>query len=410
MPGQLIGDMTIKDLSPRDTNIGHRLIKNMRICGSGIYKYDSSEAALLGLSPVPEKYKSLDVINVYRPPEVLKANKDLFARIPIITGHHVLVDETNAKQLSVGMVGDAVNCEVSKEDGETYLYTTGTIIAGDGIKAYEDYGQLSVGYVPTMKWKEGIHNGEAYQAELTGFECVNHLLICKVARGGPQCMVMDSLDGNTPLERFILKHGGADMGIFNKIFGSKKVAGDEAIVSTLLQSIAVGADPATQVAKIKAIVGDSDPTFNGYLDELAKAKEEKPETVGKAVNIVDEYFKEHLAGDSEPEKKVCPNCGKNPCECKPAGDSPTPCDDSAKKEETEPGEKKEEAKPAAGDAIDYEKLASMVADKLKPAVPVNPPVNGDEAAEALQNQSPAIAGDSKGNSRSSDDLMKEIWG
>lgn len=404
MNNRIIGDMAVKDLSPKDTNVGHRIIKNMRICGSGIYKYASSEAEVLGLTPVPEKYKNLDVINVYRPPEVLKRNKDLFARIPIITGHHVLVDETNAKQLTVGMVGDTV-LDGIESDCETYLYTTGTIVAGDGIQAYEDYGQLSVGYIPTMKWEEGVHRGEAYQAVLTGFECINHLLICKVARGGPQCMVMDSM---SPLERFIINNsnnGGTEMGIFTKIFGSKKVAGDSSVVSALLQSIAVGADPATQVAKVKAIVGDSDPVFNGYLDELSAAKEEKPEILAKAVNIVDAYYRDHLAGDEKPEPKpktedeepkskvedekpeskskveevveheACPYCGKDPCECK---------------------------KEVGGDAIDYDKIINGVVEKLKPQVQVPETKVTDEA--------PAIAGDSQTQSISSDEIMKSIWG
>ena len=125
----ILGDMAIKDLAPKTTNIGGRLVKNMRICGSGIYTYGRQEASLLGLSPIPEQYKDLQFINVFRPAEVLVANKDKFARVPIITGHHVKVDRDNAKQLVVGMVGDSVESEVDTEDGETYLYTTGIIVA-----------------------------------------------------------------------------------------------------------------------------------------------------------------------------------------------------------------------------------------------------------------------------------------
>ena len=200
---KIIGDMAIKDLTPKSTNIGDRIVKNMRICGSGIYTYARSEAKLLHLDPVPPEYANLEFINVYRPPEVLEKYKSYFARVPIITGHHVKVDRDNAHDLVVGMVGDTVDSEVDKDDGETYLYTTGTIVAGDGVDAYERYGQLSVGYDPIMKWQKGVHNGVEYQAVLEGFNDVNHLLICKVARGGPQCMVMDSLDELSPLERFI---------------------------------------------------------------------------------------------------------------------------------------------------------------------------------------------------------------
>lgn len=408
---KLIGDMAIKDLTPKTTNIGERIVKNMRICGSGIYTYARQEASLLGLSPIPEQYKDLQFINVFRPAEVLVANKDKFARVPIITGHHVKVDRSNAKQLVVGMVGDSVESEVDSEDGETYLYTTGTIVAGDGIEAYEEYGQLSVGYVPRMKWQSGIHKGTEYQAVLEGFDDVNHLLICKVARGGPQCMVMDSLDDNpefSPLEKFVNTHfnGGTGMGIFNKIFGSvnKQVAGDSGIVPVLLESIACGADPATQVQKVRDIVGDSDPEFSGYLDELSQAKNEKPEVIAKAVGIVNNYYKGHFCGDEKEvtvEKKDKDGKETKNVEVKKDGKETKDI-----KVEKEDGEKKVEVKEV-GDAchgdsgIDYEKLASMVAEKLQPKVA------GDENLE--QEHAMEMAGDSSLGTDSSA-FLAEIFG
>ena len=414
------GDMAIKDLSPKSTNIGNRIVKNMRICGSGIYTYARREASLLHLTPVPEKFKNLELINVYRPAEVLTKYKDYFARVPIITGHHVRVDRDNAKDLTVGMVGDTVESEVDKDDGETYLYTTGTIVAGDGVEAYEQYGQLSVGYDPIIEWEEGVHNGVPYQAVLKGFNDVNHLLICKVARGGPQCMVMDSLDELSPLERFIHQNqnGGEDMGIFKKIFGSAKkpaVMGDEAVVSTLLQSIAVGADPKTQVGKIRAIVGDSDATFNEYLGELEMAGDEKPEVVAKAVEIVDTYYKEHVAGD-----EACPNCGKAPCECGKAGDEKKPeekpAEDKPAGDEQKPAEEKKDEEPAksAGDSIDYDLLADKIVAKQKAAAEAEAAAKaakdntaGDEKPAEL---SMPLGGDEKRESHGSDDFMKDIWG
>lgn len=142
---KLVGDMAIKNLTPPGTNIGHRIIKNMRICGSGIYTYHKSELPLFGLDMSKAPADLPVMVNMYRPPEVLVGHKDMFARIPIITGRHIAVTPDNAKQLTVGMVGDTVQSEVDPKDGETYLYTTGTIVAGDGIDMYEHYGQLSVG-------------------------------------------------------------------------------------------------------------------------------------------------------------------------------------------------------------------------------------------------------------------------
>ena len=417
------GDMAIKDLTPKSTNIGERIVKNMRICGSGIYTYARAEAHLLHLDPVPQKYSNLEYINVFRPPEVLNKYKDYFARVPIITGHHVKVDRNNAKDLVVGMVGDSVESEVDKDDGETYLYTTGTIVAGDGVDAYEQYGQLSVGYDPIMEWEEGVHNGVPYQAVLKGFNDVNHLLICKVARGGPQCMVMDSLDELTPLERFIYQNrkGGEDMSIFTKIFGSTqpKVAGDEGriLVPVYLESIKAGADPKTQVEKIHAIVGDSNAEFSGFLDELAMAGDEKPEVIAKAVDIVNNYYKEHLAGD---ESKVCPKCGKKPCACDKAGDEgKLPAGEEKKPEEKSAGEEKkpegksagDEEKPeekSAGDSIDYDILADKLAARMVAMQSKNPAKTaGDETYDELQMP---LNGDSASDAHTSDDFIKDIWG
>lgn len=415
------GDMSIKDLTPKSTNIGERIVKNMRICGSGIYTYARREAHLLHLDPVPEKFKNLELINVYRPPEVLEKYKSYFARVPIITGHHVRVDRDNAKQLTVGMVGDTIESEVDQDDGETYLYTTGTIVAGDGIDAYEQFGQLSVGYDPIMEWEEGVHNGIQYQAVLKGFNDVNHLLICKVARGGPKCMVMDSLDDLSPLERFITQNqnGGEKMGIFNKIFASKKaIAGDSQVVPVLIQSIAVGADPKTQVQKIRAIVGDSDTTFNEYLGELEMAGDEKPEVVAKACEIVEDYYKEHMAGD---ESKACPKCGKNPCACDKAGDEKKP-EDKAVSDEKKPekgddkaaGDEKKPEEPAksAGDTIDYDLLADKLAERMEAKAKSTTDASaGDEKQDETELEMP-LSGDSASNSQSlsSDDYMKDIWG
>ena len=419
----LSGDMAIKDLTPKSTNIGDRIVKNMRICGSGIYTYARREAELLHLAPVPKEYDNLEYINVYRPPEVLNKYKDYFARVPIITGHHVKVDRNNAHDLVVGMVGDTVESEVDKDDGETYLYTTGTIVAGDGVDAYEQYGQLSVGYDPVMKWKKGVHNGVEYQAELVGFNDVNHLLICKVARGGPQCMVMDSLDELSPLERFIYQkqNGGERMSVFSKIFGSasKKIVGDEGriLVPVYLDSIAVGANPKTQVEKIRAIVGDSVPEFNGFLDELAMAGDEKPEVIAKAVAIVKDYYNEHMAGDEkdvttkkEGDKKASDNKSAGEGD-KKAGDNKSAGEDDKKDGDNKPaGDEGGCAKgmKLSGDEIEAiaQKTAAIIQASQSKA---EPKTAGDESA--LPDNSTLMAGDSGSkNAKSSDDITKEIWG
>ena len=414
----LNGDMAIKDLTPKSTNIGDRIVKNMRICGSGIYTYARREAELLHLAPVPKEYDNLEYINVYRPPEVLNKYKDYFARVPIITGHHVKVDRNNAHDLVVGMVGDTVESEVDKDDGETYLYTTGTIVAGDGVDAYEQYGQLSVGYDPVMKWKKGVHNGVEYQAELVGFNDVNHLLICKVARGGPQCMVMDSLDELSPLERFIYQkqNGGERMSVFSKIFGSasKKIVGDEGriLVPVYLDSIAVGANPKTQVEKIRAIVGDSVPEFNGFLDELAMAGDEKPEVIAKAVAIVKDYYNEHMAGD-EKDVTTKKEGDKKEGDNKSAGEGDKKDGDNKSSGEGDnksagDGDGGAKGMKLSGDEIEAiaQKTAAIIQASQSKA---DSKTAGDEST--LPDNFTLMAGDSGSkNAKSSDDITKEIWG
>lgn len=388
------GDMPIRDLSPKDNNRGGRIIKNMRICGSGIYRYHISEAPLMGLV-VDASHGDTEWIDVYRPAEVLEKHKDLYARVPIITGHHVVVNTANAKQLAVGMVGDTVLTEKG-DDGETYLYTTGTIIAGDGITAYEKYGELSVGYDPIIEWRNGEHNGKKYNAIMTGLAGVNHLLICQTARGGHQCMIMDSKPAVSGLEKIIT--GGNTMGIFSKIFGSpaKRMNGDARVVSTLLQSIKAGADAKTQAAAVKEMMGDTvDETLKGYLDDLMGDEVSKADkdTLGKAIDVVDKYC-QTLMGDADDMEP--PATGDK----KP---DPEPKKEDDKKEEPVPGDKKDATpaevnkKEACGDSIDYEKLASLVAEKMK--------MTGDAVT------APIMSGDrAPSDASGSDKLMTEIFG
>lgn len=416
----MFGDMAIKDLSPKDANSSGRIIKNLRICGSGLYEYHVSEAPLMGLT-VPSDYAG-DTFKIYRSAEVLEQNKDLYTRVPIITGHHVRVNTSNAKQLAVGMVGDTVNTEVG-EDGELYLYTTGTIITGDGIEAYEKYGELSVGYDPIVEWQPGFYKNQPYQAVLKGFNEINHLLICKQARGGHQCMIMDSVD-NSPLEHqnkttiFNNINGGRPMEIFKKIFGKPtpktSINGDAKVASALLQSIKVGADCKTQVLAVQKMVGDSaDETLKGYFedltgDEVARATKED---IAKAVDVVDAYVQKLFGDEAKAEEPKAKETGDtetcNGAECHKEEKKAEVGDAESKAEEPKAEEK------SNGDSIDYDKLASMVAAKLKPEASKSEEpkaLSGDEVMETSR-MTALLAGDSTDKVEvSSDTLMKSIWG
>lgn len=409
------GDMAIKDLSPKDANSGGRIIKNMRICGSGLYEYHVSEAPLMGLV-IPEDYHE-DTFKIFRSPEVLEASKDLYARVPIITGHHVRVNTENAKQLAVGMVGDTVKSEIDPKDGELYLYTTGTIITGDGIEAYEKYGELSVGYDPIVEWMPGDYKGQHYEAVLKGFNEINHLLICQTARGGHQCMIMDE----APQWGVKIFNGGKTMGIFKKIFGapSKKIAGDAAVASALLQSIKAGADAKTQVAAVEKLLGDSvDETLKGYFEELSgdEVKSADKEVLGKAIDVVDGYIAKLFGDekeDGEPEKGdekeviVKKDGDKKNVEVKKDGKETK--DIEVKKDGDKKDVKVKETGDGChtsemGDAIDYDRIINGVVEKLRPAKE-EPAVNGD----ALAALAPVISGDSKDNTVTSDKILAAMF-
>lgn len=215
------------------------------------------------------------------------------------------------------------------------------------------------------------------------------------------------------------------MNIFQKIFGSQQqTAGDSgrSLVPVYLDSIALGAEPKAQVQKIRAIVGDSDPTFNEYLGELEMAGDEKPEVVKKAVEIVTAYYNEHLAGDEKTvEVKKEDKDGKEEKNVEVKKDGKETKDIEVKKDgdkkdvtvkEAGDEDKDKDKKPEAGDkcggdeGIDMDVLADKVAARLLAAQkPVEPPKTaGDEELDT------PLGGDSKPEVKSSDDFMKDIWG
>lgn len=213
------------------------------------------------------------------------------------------------------------------------------------------------------------------------------------------------------------------MGVFSKIFGSasKKVAGDEGhvLVPVYLESIAAGANPKTQVQKIRAIVGDSDKTFNEYLGELEMAGDEKPEVISKAVDIVTQYYKDNMAGDEKTvkvekedkdgkeEKNVqVDKDGKETKDIKVEKDG-----DKKEVEVKEAGDESKDKKEAgdgcggmklSGDEIDAiaQKTAAILMAAQTPKT-----VAGDEVAVPLNGDSTQDK-----DARSSDDFLKDVWG
>ena len=206
------------------------------------------------------------------------------------------------------------------------------------------------------------------------------------------------------------------MSVFSKIFGSasKKIVGDEGriLVPVYLDSIAVGANPKTQVEKIRAIVGDSVPEFNGFLDELAMAGDEKPEVIAKAVAIVKDYYNEHMVGDEkdvttkkEGDNKSAGEDDKKAGDNKSAGEGDKKASDNKSAGEGDGGAK---GMKLSGDEIEAiaQKTAAIIQASQSKA---EPKTAGDEST--LPDNFTLMAGDSGSkNAKSSDDITKEIWG
>jgi hypothetical protein len=197
------------------------------------------------------------------------------------------------------------------------------------------------------------------------------------------------------------------------------IAGD-ARVPILLQSIAVGADPTTQVNAIRAITdkmkiaGDAKTTWDGYLEELASCKNEEAAAKAAAVDIVGKFYNEMVAGDTV----GAPNDDPKGADVKPdpkaeAGDAP-PDENGGKKPD---GDGDKDDKKSAGDAIEerFSKIESSL-DKL--VVAVGQIVAGDakpkeeKPAEEPGEARASMAGDSGSSEKkqSVSDFMSALRG
>lgn len=221
-------------------------------------------------------------------------------------------------------------------------------------------------------------------------------------------MIMDSLEvfekakqAEKPKD-----NGGKAMGIFKKIFGapSKKMTGDSAVVSALLQSIKVGADAKTQVSHVKELIGDSaDETLKGYFDDLCgdDVAQADKETLCKAIDVVDSYCK-RLLGD-----EVAHPAKDDAKKAEPAGDEP-PADDKEPKKDEKQKDDEEDSRASAGDSIDYDRIINSVVEKLSAKKAEEPSKLAGDEMEVSRLQA-LLAGDEK-KEVTSDEVVKEIWG
>ena len=156
----------------------------------GVFKYLNQDGTIRREARLPEyafKKESLDSLKM----------------IPVTNNHPtVLVDATNAKELSIGSTGETINI-----DGENIL-TTVTINVQDAINEIENNNkvELSLGYTLDLIEQKGVYNGQEYDCIQTNIK-YNHLAVVERGRSGVSRLNFDSfecgiiVDENIKLER-----------------------------------------------------------------------------------------------------------------------------------------------------------------------------------------------------------------
>lgn len=143
----------------------------------GVFKYLNQDGTIRREARLPEyafKKDSLDSLKM----------------IPVTNNHPtVLVDATNAKELSIGSTGETINI-----DGENIL-TTVTINVQDAISEIENNNkvELSLGYTLDLIEQKGVYNGQEYDCIQTNIK-YNHLAVVERGRAGVSRLNFDSFE------------------------------------------------------------------------------------------------------------------------------------------------------------------------------------------------------------------------
>lgn len=145
------------------------------------------------------------IVKVYRPADEVFSRDSLatYAAAPVTVDHpSEMVDASNWKRLGVG----EINGDIAR-DGERVRVP---LIVRDSAaveKAQTTHKQLSMGYATQLVFPaDGKHpDGTACDAYQTNIR-VNHIALCRAARGGPELRVVDERPNLTPpLEKTAMK-------------------------------------------------------------------------------------------------------------------------------------------------------------------------------------------------------------
>ena len=239
----------------------------------GVFKYLNQDGTIRREARLPEyafKKDSLDSLKM----------------IPVTNNHPtVLVDATNAKELSIGSTGETINI-----DGENIL-TTVTINVQDAISEIENNNkvELSLGYTLDLIEQKGVYNGQEYDCIQTNIK-YNHLAVVERGRAGVSRLNFDSFECGIIVDENIT-HERENMVKIN--IDNVDVEVDEA-VKKAFDSLNARFDSATAEADtLKAKLDETEEQLksakemnsDSAISEKAKARVELIAKAGKVVNI-----------------------------------------------------------------------------------------------------------------------------
>lgn len=273
-----------------------KLVKNVAIAKSGIYKYSKEELPSLGLGATPPSYEGTRFFSVYRPATVLARAVDSFVRLPLTLEHpSEMVDGSNLKKYIVGFTGDSAVVDMTLDKREVLIKSTLAIIDNSAVRAY--YGhtiEVSPGYTADFKWEDGVApSGEPYQIAMTNITSVNHLAITRYGRGGSAACILDSL-GDIPMQR--------KSGLFyavKKLLGVKDTGKgfcDQVLALIADRSKIDETDIAKRVQLLRDSivdlpVSDGKAKLDRFVEDLDRIKEESDESANEIAKIVNGLYK-----------------------------------------------------------------------------------------------------------------------
>lgn len=238
----------------------------------GVFKYLNQDGTIRREARLPEyafKKESLDSLKM----------------IPVTNNHPtVLVDATNAKELSIGSTGETINI-----DGENIL-TTVTINVQDAIDDIENNNkvELSLGYTLDLIEQKGVYNGQEYDCIQTNIK-YNHLAVVERGRAGVSRLNFDSFEYAMIVDENIIHEERENMVKIN--IDNVDVEVDEA-VKKAFDSLNARFDSATAEADtLKAKLDETEEQLKKAKeinsDSLISAKaKDRVELIAKASKIV----------------------------------------------------------------------------------------------------------------------------